>query len=275
MGDFSLVGGASDCLEAGFDYSNTRGTAVTTGGSVNTTGSYVELLSAANNNRPITGVYIVISPAGGQGDLMFNLALGASGSEVDVISNIFVPDTNSLVGKSNHTFHFPVCLPAGERISINAQGEASSTNYVHLQLVRGNINDVVQCGAVDTIGADTATTDGVTVSAAGTVNTFGSWTEIVASTTEAYRGFVVATHKISGSMTTMHETYQIAVGSAGNEEIIYSGALVGPGDNERVVGTPSPFIPVGIPEGARVSARVQADSTDADANLDFIIYGVR
>lgn len=276
MSDFSLIGGAADFLEAGFDYSTTLPTVVTGAGSSNTVGSYVEILAAASNDRPITAIRINCRPpaSGSQGDILMNIAIGAAASEVDIFENLWMPATTNS-NNAIYSFDFPVSIPEGVRISANLQGDgASKTYHVGLQLVRGNLNNN-PLGAVDTIGAATATTDGITVNAAGTINTFGSWTEITSSAAEFYKGFVVSAFKKNGSMTDMSQTYDIGVGSAGNEEIIYSGGMIRPDGGERVQGAVSPFIPVGIAEGERISARVQATSTDADANLDFIFYGVR
>ena len=276
MGDFGLGGWGSDTLEEGFDYSNTRGTAVTSG-AADTLGSWVELVSAANNDRASTGIIVHIwSEGGNQAESLVNIALGAAASETAIISNLFVPTSSSSGGIAPYKFYFPISIPKGQRISANCQNAgATQTMYVHIQLVRGNLNDSVQGSGVDTVGAATGTTDGITVNAAGTVNTFGSWTEIVSSSTEAYKGIVVAAFKIGGSYTNMKETYDIGIGAGGSEEIIVSGHFLVPNSFEHANHVVSDFIPVQIPEGTRIAARVQADSTNADAHLDFIIYGVR
>jgi len=276
MSDFSLVGGGADCLEAGFDYSATLPTIITGSATSNEVGAYVELLSAASNDAPSAGVIVTckVPVAATQGDIFINIAIGDAGSEQDIISNLWLPSQQaSEIG--TYVFNFPISVPSGVRISANLQGSTTAKTYgVNLSLVRGSLN-ANSLRVVDTIGANLATTDGVTVNTSATINTFGSWTEITPLAPEAYKGFIVAAHKVDGSMSDMNQTYQIALGSSGNEEVIYSGHTIRPTSIELVVGSISPFIPVSIASGVRISARVQSTSTNADGNLDFVIYGIR
>lgn len=271
----STLGGASDLLAAGFDYSTTLPTPITAGGSNDTVGAYVELLSAANNDRPITRIIVHCRPSGSsaQGDIMLNIAIGGAGSEIDTFKNLWLPSTTTST-EAVYYFDFMVSIPSGVRISANCQANvASRATTVSLQLSRGGLASE-SLNVVDTIGANTGATEGITVNTAGTINTFGAWTELIASTAQNYQDFIVAAHKIGGSMTGMNQTYDIGIGTAGNEEIIYSGQSLKPTTGEEVHGTISPRTGVLIPKGVRVSARVQSTSTDADGNLDFILYGV-
>ena len=272
----SDIGGGFSLVEAGFDYTKTLPTTVTGNATSNTVGAYVDILTAANNTSHSSAIKVIVRPnsSGTQGDILINIATGAAASEVDIFQNLWIPSSTSS-NAAIYTFDFPVAIPAGVRISANCQGSSSSkTVDVSLQLEKGKLG-ADSLSVVDTYGAVTATTDGVTVNSGGTINNFGSLVELIASTDESYSGFIIACHKKDGSMTDMSQTYDVAIGAAASEEIIFSGHQVRPDGSERVQGAISPFVGVAIPAGVRIAIRVQSTSTNADANMDFIGYFIR
>ena len=278
MSDFSLKGGGSDALEAGLNLTSTILTTLTGNATADTVGSYVELVSAANNDRPINKVIIQVAGNSSsiQGQAMINIAIGAAASEQDIIANLFVvtPTGNNA---EMITFDFPINIPSGVRISANCQTHVGSRiTTMSLILCHGSIGQEESLNTVDTIGANAGVTEAVTVNAGGTVNTFGSWTEMTASTAEAYKGFLVAACKVNGSWTSMNLTYEVGVGAAASEETIFSGQFMKVSDTEYGAGLATPFIPVGISSGTRIAIRSQASAVGSgDEHFDFVIYGVR
>ena len=277
MGDFSLVGGAAQSIEEGFDYSNTRGTAVTSG-VANTVGSYVELLSAVNNTvKAESYIVTIFTAASADASILVNIAIGGAGSEQDVAPNLLV--WQSLQSNKDHPFYFsfPVTIPSGQRISANCQSSsATQTCYVNLSRAPGSFRSGSGLSVITDIGTTLASSRGTTV-ARSTANTFGAWVEMTASLADSIKGFVISSIRAAtiGSWSNAQLTYDVGVGGAGNEEIIYSGPLIAQFSTEVAVNAISPFIGVGVASGQRIAIRAQSDVANADLDFDYIIYGVR
>jgi len=84
----------------------------------------------------------------------------------------------------------------------------------------------------------------------GAASTKGSYIEIIASTTQEYHGLIVYGRKTGGDSIVATD---IAIGSAGNEEIIIPDFAIS-GYNSFAESSKG-FFPVYIPAGSRVSAR--------------------
>jgi len=281
VSDFSLIGGSAYALEAGYDYSATAPTDIASSATIHTLGSYVELLSAANNTYPITEIEILFSKygssSGNQGNMLFNLAIGGAGSEQIIIPNILIEASTSVTNTSVYRYCVPISIPSGVRISMNAQSQLTGATTIGASLIltAGALGSDGGLSTVDDIGATTATTRGTVVATSGTIDTFGSWVEMSASLAKSYKGFVISAFKASGSWSGLEVTYEVGVGSAGNEEVIFSGQHIITGTQEFGSGMVSGFKPVGVASGERIAIRAQSDSTNADKNLDYVFYGVR
>lgn len=273
MADFPLIGGAALSESVGFDDANTRGTAVTSSGTANTVGSWVELQSAANNTFSSNSVTVVVSTlATGYTSLLVNLAIGAAASETTVISNLFCTIGNS-PGFSIYTFRLPLYIPSSVRIAANCQASGvSQTCYVDLIREKDSFFQSSSLNKVTAYGADTTNTGGVEV-ARSSANTFGSWVEITSSTTNPIKGFLVSAQRGADSWSNGKMTYEVAVGSSGNENIIYQGHMSATSSSEAGSGLVSPFIPVSVASGQRLAVRAKSDDADVDFDFDYIIYG--
>lgn len=277
MSDFSLIGGGSECLESGLDLSATNGTLITSGGSANTVGAFVELLSAANNTKASNFISIIIGDNAGasQEPILLNIAIGGAGSEVIIIPNLFA---RSITGgnKTHYQYYFPLEIPADVRISADSQSSSASTQTrVSIYRCFGALSQQSALSVIDSIGATTASSRGTEVPRGSSINTFGVWTTITASLAQSIKGFSVCAQRANTSWSDATVIYEVGIGSAGNEEIIFSGQIVRMATSEEGFGVVSPFIPVGIVNGTRISIREQTTLDDADTDLDYIIYGVR
>lgn len=278
MSDFSLVGGGSEALNAGYDYSATKGTTITANASADTLGSYTELLSAANNTSPSNKLIVSIVHKGGGTSSwhLINIAIGGSGSEVVIIPNLLCRQTATINGTNSCRYEFPIHIPSGVRISANMQSSTGGvTQDVTIIPCGGSLAQDSGLSSVLSIGANTGTSGGTQVATNATINTFGSWVEITSSTSEAIKGFLVAALRANNSYTEQAITYQVGIGSAGNEEIIFSGHEINQAATEESINTVSGFIAVGVPQGTRIAIRAQTNVSNTDADLDYIIYGVR
>lgn len=275
---FSSIGGSSFATEAGYDYANTQLTSITAAGSSNTVGSYVEMISAANNTRPSSGIIVNFGWKGSTSsfcDILLNVAIGGAGSEEVIIPNLMMRPNQSTTAANYYQYYFPIDIPAGVRISINCQASvASRVTGANIILISSAIGQDNSFSFVDDIGSNTGSSTGTTV-ARSTADTFGSWVQISSSTTNNVKGFIVAAARTGISWSTQDITYQVGIGSSGNEEIIFEGQHIRVNFSEGGIGHVTPFIPVEIPAGSRVAIRAQSDLADVDGDLDYIIYGAR
>ncbi len=277
MGDFSIVGGSAEVKEAGFDYAATYGQSVTSGAS-NTLGTRVELLTAANNTYDSDWVNVCIQSGadGGQQTFLVTILLGGSGVEIPIMQNLFAGGSGSSALHIPSNFQFPLKIPSGERITAECQASGTSdVCFVNLIRNRASFRSGSGLGGVLTLGAQTSTSSGILIPA-GAANAFGSPGEITSSLAHDIRGFVVSClGRTSASWDNHAMTFNVMVGANPDETTIYEGYTFSTQSNESMSDGVSPFIPVGIAAGERVTIKVQADSGDSDADLDYVFYGVR
>ena len=278
MSDFGLQGGGAHCLHSGYDYTTTHGTSVATHASANTKGSWVEILSAANNIQESSELYVYFVTEGAitHAGHLIDLAVGAASSEQVLIANMMHRTSAVNQGVSSDRWHFPIKIPAGVRISLRSQCSVGGVEFFgYIQRVPSAFSMGSGLSQVITIGAETADSSGTFVDSPS-ANNLGSWTEMTSSLSESIKGFLTAQDPLAPSWSSnIQVTYQVGVGAAASEQIIYSGNSHVQHSGEGSNGEVSQFIPVGIVAGTRISIRSQASQTNGDADLDFILYGVR
>ena len=125
-GDF-LYRSFGKVVTYGANTADSGGVSVDPGGTANTKGSYSEIVASTSHNIS----YLIVA-IGNQDTLnldanvLLDLAVGASGSEVNFAENIyFGMFTNELFMPS--VFSFPINIPAGTRISARAQSNVIAT----------------------------------------------------------------------------------------------------------------------------------------------------
>lgn len=273
MADFPLFGGIRTG-SAGFDLANTTGTTVTAAGSANTKGAYVELLAAASNEFDSYVVELVLGVASVAGPMLIDIAVGGAASEEVIIPDIYIYATTTAGVLYN--VKFPISIPAGERISARIQSStASATLDLYIERGFSNFMQGSPLSSVDAIGADTATSTGTIVVRGGTIGVFGAWTEIIASTTDSYSALAISSARGVGSWRNGSLNYQVAVGSAGNEEVIIDNVLVPTSAVAFSSNMINGFDGASVAEGERLSIRAAATSINSDHDHDYVIYGVK
>ena len=248
-----------------FGYSTVNATASAT---PHTNGSYAQVL--ASTPPGVTGIYIYPQNSADTSDIsnmLLDLAIGGSGSEIEVLSDFQSGYGDSVV---THTgYYIPLRLPEGVRVAHRLQAVIASdvcplTYYFE-------VNGGETYAAIDTIGADTAASRGVLVSQDNT-----TWTEIVASTTNDYDAILAMLDgyddSTQGGVTP--SDFDLGAGTAGNEVVIANFAFVT--TTAEVI---SPYLPSDqtpqpcmIPAGTRLSIR--RITPDAN-NQGLILYGFR
>lgn len=108
------------------------------------------------------------------------------------------------------------------------------------------------------------------ITPSGTAHTKGSWQELIASTSEIYTGImVIITSFGSGGVFYLLD---IGVGSAGNESVLIPNITGGRSHSDATgIATPM-YLPLNIPAGSRLSARLQA-STTTNNGVYLEVYG--
>jgi hypothetical protein len=242
----------------------------------NTKGSYVQMVSSTPFDSERLSITFY-SLTYGTYDNLFDIAIGAASSESDIISNILVCRSSSYhIGSS---YEFPVRIKAGTRISGRSQGEYSSANNfrVSLTLLRGGWSYIRGFDVCDTYGANTGNSGGVAVDPGGTINTKGSWSQITSSTSRDAKGFILIIGNNSDYTRDSSAYYwnvDVGIGASGSEQVIFPNwGVVVHSSVSTIFPQASPFIPMHIPAGSRLSARASCSGNGSTyRTLDVTIH---
>lgn len=249
-----------------------RGTIVTTPTTPGTLGAWAQLTASTPINSNWIYVYLNgQSLTAATGAYAVNIGVGTPGNEVAVLSNIIldVSDGSAAVNSMASGVILPFAVPAGTAISaqVSSTAAAAQTLCVAAVLFGGGMAELTAPGPVDTIGFLLASTTGTNVDPGTTANTKGVYSQLIASTTNHYRGFAIQFDNgtvSSGQANAANWLVDIAIGASGSEVPIISnfpatrwrgGTVVNPN------ATPLMWIP--IPSGTRISARAQSNVTNS------------
>lgn len=209
--------------------------------------------------------------------------IGVGTSPDIVINNLMVCPPNSnpstvcrVVGQQ---IFFPVLLPSGYDLKARSQSNMASHPGIYVDATPCFSGLPCVGSVVDTYGADTTNSKGVTLTAPNTENVWGSWSEIVASC-ERVKAMVVAVGHGQANWSTFGDQWksiQIGIGGAGSEQPVFNVNSIGASSG---TGIPSqswfgPYY-IDIPAGTRISGRHITQHTSASQRtIDVILYGIR
>ena len=179
---------------------------------------------------------------------LLDIAIGASGSEVAIISNVAVG------GAGGVYFTFPVQIPSGSRLSARIQSVVTGGKTGTITMWVVDAGDYsLSPASVDVIGTSTATSQGTSFTGAS-----GTWVEATASTSRRYRAisFVISTHD-SDIATITSSLMEIGVGAAGSEVAFASQRFSSSAGEFIGNAQPFPIDPHGrdIPAGSRLAVK--------------------
>lgn len=240
------------------------GTAVATSSSGNTLGSWVQLTAATASDAAFLCMAVQVT---GYNDYAIDIGIGASGSEVVLAQQIYIPG-NSASG----SIGIPCSIPAGTRVAARCQGSSGSlTCYVTLALFDSSMAAIGDSAGAQAIGFSAGSTSGTTINSSATPNVKGSYTQLTASTPRDYNGFtIMVSAGFVGS--SADAALDIAVGASGSEAIVlpdYCFQIT----SYQLWSPFSPIFWVPIPAGTRVSARCAWNYTSALA-LNTALLGI-
>src|SRR5579872_5107115 len=194
---FNLGDGLALGNDQGSNTGTSLGTTVTTGTS-NNKGSYAQLTASTPHDTNF--MLVMISPTStGPTGWAVDIAVGGAGSENVVIPNIIAAGA-SVANASTAWCALPVSIPAGARLAARAQATSgASTIQVSVILFDAGFTAYTAPGLYDSIGFNSGTTAGTLVDAGAVGNTKGTWTQLIASTTADYIGFLISLQGSSAS----------------------------------------------------------------------------
>jgi hypothetical protein len=250
----------------GAQLASSIGTSITTG-TFNTKGAYVQL--TASLARDCEHFWVMCHPP--NLPVLFDVAIGAAASEVVIIGNILAKRRSVM----SWWYYFPISVAAGSRVAIRAQSTGSAA-APRFELICGaqGFGGEIPYQVIETLGAGTADTSGVTVDPGGVAHTKGAYSQLVASTARDYRALQVTIMQENLTTNNVRSLVDIAVGAAASEQIIISN-LYFCQETLYDYGFGLYTFPVDIQAGTRIAVRSQSDDTNAtDRTLDVILHGI-
>lgn len=267
----------------GADFRSHNGLAqVTPGATAHTKGAWATFTAGTPDRAD--GFYLAPAYLGNHSTCRTILIdIGVGSGPTPIISNLMVcpPHANSTTlerSVAQHTF-FPVSLPPSESIKLRGQASIASHSdlYGYVMPVKSGLQSAGSI--VDTYGADTSNSKGVTLTAPATEAAYGSWTQVSASCERIKALMIAVGHGQSDWSTYSNQwsTLQVGIGGAGSEVEVVRILDIGTGNGVRVPSQAwfGPYY-LDIPSGTRLSARVAKQYSESyQRSIDVILYGIR
>lgn len=256
--------------------STTAGTSCTTGATTATKGTPAQIF--ASTSFDTYWVTILAHSYGAAANIRqgcMDILIGAATEEV-LIPNLLMGHCGAYATSGNgpKRWDFPLYIPAGSRIAVQAAGNATSTAFRVVMFLRGgNGYPPFRVGSkVTTYGMGTVPR-GTTITP-GASGAEGAWTQITASTTEDHFAFVPSFQVATDATTTVSvQAVDIGIGAATEEMIAESYWYAV--DSSEYMGGPYNSFPcfADVPSGTRLVMRA-SNSTTNDASYDGVIHAV-
>lgn len=259
---------------------SSQGTALTVPTVNNTLGAVTQLVASTDDEaNGFVAMLTAISGGTGTAQMLVNLYIGGSGSEIPLVSGIQMGKASSSIGAQRY-LTIPLNIPAGSRISGRVQADVyGNCPNVQVTIIPLGIgfSSALPCDTCEAWGVDTATSLGTLATADATANTKGAWAEMIASTGINSQQIILQLQR--ASLASGRYRMDIGVGAAGSE-------VVALGDVSFVCGVDSGtdasqycsrdmtlHVPLTIPAGSRISMRIQASTGAATARASIIAFG--
>lgn len=244
------------------------GTNATSGGTAHTMGAWAQMIAATSAD--VYGILAVVTTNAAPGTNTSGLAdigIGGAGAETVIVPYVDIgfEGTNSGVVRAKH---IPVFIPAGSRLAWRWQSARTSTATGLTLCTSLNIPAWYSQGphpsALVSYGHNAANSNMTALTAPGSLNTKGAWTELTSATNEALQALMVQANGGASNTYTSSTMYvDIAVGAAGQEQAVITNANFQTHSSEYVqtAFASGRTYAVSIPKGARISARYSRSAT--------------
>lgn len=223
---------------------NTFGLVTPTSGAANTKGNWIQA-PVPPYDISLLHVWWITFTAGG---CLLDIGIGPASSQVVLIPNINLYNCVTVVSSD---FYLPVDIKAGSAIWLRTQtpGAGSAAFFIQLDVYGGGATQQAGFSGGDSIGANTATSLGTSLTASTPANTKGAYQQLTAATQRDYAGLIV---NLAGQTSGATYNTDIAIGPSGSEVIILPSVICG--QSSAISG----FFPINIPAGTRIAARVSS-----------------
>lgn len=263
--------GSTRLATSGFSSATTSGATVTAPGSINTKGAWAAIGAGSPAGGPGFLVDMLAEPGSGDNTMLVDIGYGGSGAQVVIVPNLILTRPTSAVGIRSRIY-----IPVGvgtDVIWMRWAGSAVSPIITAQVTVFADSGFMAMPGMKATdYGTTTASSKGTDVDPGGTANTKGSYAQLTAALTNACRGIILQASfyqslTAAGSITG---ALDLAIGGAGSEQIVLPNFLFGTGSVSGSAAHnpyPSIFLPISLPVGARLSARMACNVNTASTRV--------
>jgi len=241
--------------------------AATASGTANTKGAWAQLwASTAVNSSMLVCMFDDVTVSATNTATLVDIGIGGAGSEVVVIANI------SVGGLGHGTTHvFPLYIPAGTRVSIRLQSAVVSKALAGRVSLVPAVGDQDAAQIVDTYGADTANSKGVTLATPSVAGTKTGWTQIVASTTRDAAWITWSFASNGTNIAAAKGGVDIGYGGAGSEQVLV-GNIRWEQLGTEAIRHAGFVVPCNIPAGTRLAVRWDSTSTAAASVINAMLH---
>jgi hypothetical protein len=253
-------------------------TTLTASGSTHTKGSWTEVIAATTGEANVIDIfYEGWNVSAAIGSNLLDIGIGAAASEVAIVSNVSLG-----ASEFGGTARFYVTVPKGSRLSLRVQSSTGS-NSGSITLVTCLDPSIVTSPTVITIGADTATSRGVDLTAPGSLDTMAAWTQITAATAEPIAALTCSFGWASAPATAagQYAFMQLGYGASGSEVALpgaWGMATASSAEGFQTTlcggaGHLAYIAPARLPAGTRLVARYQR--SNAGLSVSAVLHAFR
>ena len=249
------------------------GDAVPPGGTPNTMGSWVELLSASDNQWGGDVVVLTVESIGldlTDSSMLMDLSLFDGSTDHIVVDRLAIGYINR-----PRSMILPISIPSG--VAIRARCQCATTSrlaHIGLHLVGGTGFDGRPMWSGSKIVALSAFTGSRGVAHLCGINAYSSWADLVPSVGRDYCGFIVAIQGAGDTSLSNRQRFwwQIGIGAAPALTVAHLTCVTD--GSETIFAQTGKYFPIPLPSGTQVRVRGAAMS-GLNRTLDVSLYGVR
>ena len=232
-----------------------------------TKGAWYQILASTPHDANLSILSLNTSVSGTNTATLVDVAVGESGSEVPILSDLAVGGLGVYA-----QIPIPAFIPAGSRIAVRYQTVLTTARNILTNW--GSIKDYPIIGsaqALEVIGSNTATSDAVPLSS-------NAWVEVTAATPKAYRHVIVIPSLASSSVVATNNDVLLGSGTAGSEVQIAkadAGATSNEALNPGNAGWPSmPWLFTAISGPVAAGTRLSAKRVGGAGPTSVCVIGV-
>lgn len=252
------------------------GTSVTSGGSSNTKGSWVDLGSVTS--FAYEALTVVIQDVASQNGL-WDIGISDGSNRFVLIPDLYLAGIR-VSNEQGFILTIPVHVPAGAQLSARWQASsASQAGRCHVIGHASGLGGAPGFSRVVSVFTPQTGSIGTAVDPGGTANTKGAWAQLVASASADIAGMFgfIGYNADTARAAAARALIDIGVGASSSEFVLYPNALVGWGAT-RDGPSNCPRIPpfaCRVPSGTRIAARAACSTATAgDRTFDLALYGL-